>query len=233
MRRALAVVILLTMSIAATSHAGDGTSGVGPPVPIITGFPANPQHPNSSTVVINPIESVSISNSQVWPDNRHRAYFDFGTGNVNGFLLFDISSIPPGSSILSMHLLCSLENAYNSPYLDPLVEVYYSADDNWTRATATPGSLSLDALLAGPILFTTWVPTYDFGLNAGAHDWSADLADGRITLGFKNASSTYSYVYFFGAGDDPVGPAPSLTITYDGPTTTRSVTWGRIKTLFR
>lgn len=194
---------------------------------------ANPQLPNGSSVAINPIESVSIGDSHVWRDNLARAYFSFGE-NVNGFLLFDISSIPPGSSIVSMHLLCSLEGA---PFGSPLVEVYYSADDNWTRGTATPGSLSLDAVLAGPILFTNMVPTYDFDLNVGAHDWSADVGDGRITLGFKNARSSYSYVYFFGAGieagGDDAGPPPILTITYDRPTVTRSTTWGRVKTLFR
>jgi len=186
--------------------------------------------------VLRPIESVSIDAQVVWRDNRVRAYASLDGNHINGFLLFDVTSIPPGSTISSMHLQCSLEPMFGSPYSDPLVNVYYSPDDNWTRATATPGSLSLGALLAGPTAISTWIPSYDFVLDVGAHDWHSDLLDGRITIGFRNSkipTVEESYIYFYGADPDPLRPPPQLTISYDGPTATRRPTWGSVKALFR
>lgn len=164
------------------------------------------------TYVITPFESVSISQTQTWQDNRHRAYWNENLQNVNGFLLFDVTQIPDNAQIVSMTLRCYLENAYGSPYSNPVVDVYYSEDDNWTRMTATPGSLSLDALLANDIAFSSFVSYYDFTLDVTAHNWTQDLLDNRICIGFKNDVQYYSYVYFFGAYGSPVGPAPELTI---------------------
>jgi hypothetical protein len=176
---------------------------------------AKPDHgarQTDDTYVITPFESVSISQSQVWQDNRHRAYWSSSLLNVNGFLLFDVTQIPDNAQIVSMTLRCYLENAFGSPYSNPVVDVYYSEDDNWTRMTATPGSLSLDVLLANDIAFTSYVTYYDFTLNVAAHNWSQDLLDNRICIGFKNDVQYYSYVYFFGAYGSPTGPAPELTI---------------------
>lgn len=165
---------------------------------------------SDGSYTIKPFESVSISPSNVWKDNRHRAYYS--SEHVNGFLLFDVSAIPDTDKIVSMTLRCYLENAYGSPYSNPVVDVYYSADDGWTRASATPGSLSLDKLLVNDILFTTYIPQYDFVLDVSAHDWSVDLLDNRICIGFTNDVTHYSYVYFFGAYGSPVGPPPELMI---------------------
>jgi hypothetical protein len=44
----------------------------------------------------------------------------------------------------------------------------------------------------------------------------------------------FSYVYFYGAYGDPMGPAPGLTIeTTGGGTPAESNTWSAIKALFR
>jgi len=183
--------------------------------------------------VVTPFESVSISDQYVWTDNRHRAYFD-GSMRVNGFLLFDISGIPDGDTIVGMTLRCYLEEAFGSPYSNPVVDVYYSADDGWTRDTMQPGALSLDVLLLNDVPFTTFIPYYDFVLDTGAHDWSGDLADNQICIGFTNDVTYYSYVYFYGAYGEPAGPPPELTIeTTPGPSPADSQTWAEIKSLFR
>ncbi len=162
------------------------------------------------TYVITPFESVSIDQTSVWRDNRHRAYYS--GRNVNGFLLFDVSDIPNDATIISMTLRCYLENAYGSPNSNPIVDVYYSEDDGWTRDTVSAGQLSLDVLLANDIPFTSYISSYDFELDVSAHDWTQDLLDDQISIGFKNDVSHYSYVYFFGAYGSPVGPPPELII---------------------
>jgi hypothetical protein len=232
-RSTIALALALSCTLATAVLAiEDGTLEVGPPDQIAAGHDSGPIYQSSSLVVLNPIESVSISASQVWQDNRHRAYYEQNLGNVNGFLLFNVSSIPDGSVITSMRLLCYLEDAFGSPNSNPTVDVYYSADDNWTRGTATPGSLSLDVLLLGGTAFSTYVPTHTFVLNVNAHNWAADLTDNRVTIGFRNSNNFYSYIYFYGAGGDPVGPPPELTIEYQQATPVEAVTWGGIKAHF-
>ena len=167
-------------------------------------------HQTDSTYVLTPFESASIDISNVWRDNRHRAYYS--GRNVNGCLLFDVSSIPDNSVITSMTLRCYLENAYASPRDNPIVDVYWAANDNWTRATIQGGSVNTDTLLVDNIPFTTYIPYYDFILDVNAHDWTIDLLDDRITLIFKNDVTYYSFVYFFGAYGAPAGPPPELTI---------------------
>ncbi|MBU0519424.1 T9SS type A sorting domain-containing protein [bacterium] len=164
------------------------------------------------TYVISPFESVNTGTG-VWADNRHRAYY--GSGGVtiaNGFLLFDVTTIPDDATIVSMTLRCYLENAYGSPAYNPVVDVYYSGDDGWTRTSVSSNSLSLDVLLVDDVPFTSYIPTYDFVLDVGAHDWSVDLADNQICIGFTNDVTYFSYAYFFGAYGTPTGPAPELTI---------------------
>lgn len=184
--------------------------------------------------VITPFESVSISDEYTWTDNRHRAYVDPAGWHANGFLLFDVSGIPDGEIVTGMALRCYLEDAFGSPAHDPYVDIYYSADDNWTRDTALPGSLSLDVLLLNDVHFTTYTVYYDFTLDAGAHDWSGDLGDNRICIGFTNDVPYNSYVYFHGAYGEPAGPPPELTIeTTPNPSPVETHSWGRVKALYR
>ena len=212
--KSLSFFVLLTLlTLPLSALAADGTSeGAVPNDLIISPAPKTPMGQTDDVYVLSPFESVSISQTSVWQDNRHRAYFSTSTGNVNGFLLFDVTQIPDSAQISALTLRCYLENAFGSPANNPVVDVYYSGDDNWTRMSATPGSLSLDVLLADNIPFSSYVTYYDFVLDASAHDWSQDLLDNRICLGFKDDVSYYSYVYFFGAYGSPVGPAPQLTI---------------------
>ena len=194
------------------------TDGTTPPVGVTSeqGSPGGSSILDDAVYTINPFESVSINATSTWPDNRHRAYWNSSLLNVNGFLLFDVSAIPDGANITSMTLRCYLENAFGSPNSNPVVDVYYSADDGWTRSSATPGSLSLDTLLANDVPFTTYVTSYDFVLDVGAHNWSGDLLDDQICIGFKNDVSHYSFVYFFGAYGSPTGSPPELIIETGG-----------------
>ena len=190
------------------------TDGTMPPVGVTSesGSPGGNAGLIDAVYSINPIESVSISASALWQDNRHRAYWSSSQLNINGFLLFDVSSIPDGATITKMTLRCYLENDFGSPNSNPVVDVYYSADDGWTRTSVTPGSLSLDTLLADDVPFTTYVTSYDFDLDVSAHNWAGDLLDDQICIGLENDVSHYSYVYFFGAYGSPIGPPPELII---------------------
>jgi hypothetical protein len=207
------VCVLLAMGTAIAS-ADDGTMEGAYPSGDSTGKKAGMLlQLGPETYLITPFESVSISLTNVWPDNRHRAFYHpSGSGHVNGFLLFDVSQIPDNATIVSMTLRVYLENDYGSPSNNPVVDVYYSDDDGWTRNTVVPNQLSLDALLANDIPFTSYIPFYDFELDVSAHDWRQDLIDNQISIGFKNDVLYDSYVYFFGAYGIPVGPSPELTI---------------------
>ncbi|MGD8394350.1 MAG: hypothetical protein PVF43_02615 [Candidatus Eiseniibacteriota bacterium] len=223
--------VLLLLATGLASATPDGTrEGAIPSIVTQTGH--GPLFQTFDMVVLNPIESVSINASQTWQDNRLRAYWSSSLLNVNGFLLFDVTSVPDGAVITDMRLLCYLENAFGSPSSNPVVDLYYSADDGWTRASVTPGSLSLDVLLVDDVPFGGYTPTYEFVLDVSAHDWSGDLADNQICIGFSNDVNYYSYVYFFGAGGSPAGAPPELTITYETATPVEATTWGAVKSLF-
>jgi hypothetical protein len=183
------------------------------------------------TYVISPFESVSMTSSEIWRDNRHRAYLSSEYEHLDGFLLFDVSEIPDTETISSMTLRCYLEDRFGSPNSNPIVDVYYSTDDGWDRGTVAAGALSLDVLLLDDVPFTSYVEYYDFNLNVSAHDWSADLLDDQICIGFRNDAANPSYVYFFGAYGDPEGPPPELTIETGSPVELSG--WTEIKALFR
>lgn len=208
------IAAAMIIGIALSCVADDGTMGTAyPPEGNNDKASGSFTQPTDEVYVISPFESVSISQSSTWQDNRHRAYWSSSLNNVNGFLLFDVSQIPDNSIIVSMILRCYLENAFGSPSSNPVVDIYWSDDDNWTRSTAVSGGMSLNDLLVDNIPFSSYIPQYDFTLNVAAHNWSIDLLDNRICLGFKNDVTYYSYVYFFGAYGSPIGPPPELTIT--------------------
>jgi hypothetical protein len=210
----------------------DGTIGADAGSPG-SGQGQEPIYQDLSTVVLNPVESVSMSQTTIWRDNRLRAYYNVLTDHVNGFLLFDVSAIPDGATLTELRLLCYLEDDFNSPFGDPAVDVHYSADDGWTRASASPGLLSLDTQLVDDVVFGAYVPTHEFVLDVAARDWSGDLADDQICLGFTNDRTSYGYVYFYGAAGEPIGPPPELTVVYDDPIPVEAATWGGIKQTFR
>jgi hypothetical protein len=217
--KSLTLLTLLFMLLCVPPiQAADGTrEGAVPNISVSGQQPGTIIRETDETYTITPFESVSLNQTQTWQDNRLRAYFDTNIRHLNGFLLFDVTQIPDDDEIVSMTLRCYLENAFGSPYLNPVVDVYYSGDDNWTRMSAVPGSLSLDVLLADNVPFNSYVNSYDFTLNVGAHNWAEDLQDNRICLALKNDVNYYSYVYFYGAYGSPTGPPPQLIINTLSP----------------
>ena len=221
MRYYLALVAVLVL-ISVPAFADDGTMEA-VPSSLPDNLPPQAHHPTDSTYVLTPFESATVSVSQVWRDNRHRAYYSSSLGHIYGSLLFDVSDIPDNSTVQSMTLRCYLENAFSSPRDNPVVDVYWCHNDNWDRSTVQAGAISLDTLLVDSIPFTSYVQYYDFVIDVAAHDWNVDLQDNRICFAFKNDVTYYSYVYFFGAYGSPTGPPPELTITV-GPSGPVSLT---------
>ncbi len=213
MRLSLTVMVIFLLLTAGAVFGSDGTmEGAVKP------YNSSPEsrggliHQTDSTYVLTPIESATVSASNVWRDNRHRAYYNTSTGWANGCLLFDVSMIPDNEEITSMTLRCYLEDAYSSPRNNPVVDVYWAANDNWTRSSVQAGAVTTDTLLVDSIPFSVYTQYYDFVIDVSAHDWSIDLLDNYITLIFKNDVTYYSYVYFFGAYGTPTGSPPELTI---------------------
>ncbi|MEZ4383829.1 MAG: hypothetical protein R3A79_21025 [Nannocystaceae bacterium] len=87
-----------------------------------------------------------------------------------------------------------------------------SAVNDWTRAAAQPGDLTVSATVSA---------TYDaFGLDAynefvldpDAWDWSQDLVDDWLTIGIDEVAGGYRYVYFYGTDDPQTRPYVELDI---------------------
>jgi hypothetical protein len=180
-----------------------------------------------TTYKLNPVDSVSVApnSTSIWRDNRHRAYTGTGTNplDIHGLLKFDLTTIPDTSVVVSMKLTCTLENAYSSPLNSPVVNMHYSADDSWTRATATPTSGPLGAILtANQQNFK--LPTHVFTVDVTKHNWAIDLKDNFLTLAIDNINPNYSYVYFFGSGGSPAGTPPLLEIVVNAATCNGGVT---------
>jgi len=214
----------------------DGTVGLADvPDPNPTDYPANATPLPYSEIVMNPIDSVSMTATQVWRENRHRAYQnpDIGIEDLVGYLLFDVSSIPDDAWITDMTLTCFLEQAFASPYDTPVVDVHYVPQDRWRRATVTAGALVPDVVLLDDVPFPAFEPSHDFVLQPVLHDWSGDLRDDRITFAFRNDVSRHSYVYFYGAGGSPAGPPPQLRIRFVRPVAAAPPAWSRVKALYR
>ena len=229
----LALSLVVVFVLAAEVHAVDGTEEGACPSSGSGQSDAGAVHVTEGTYVASPFESVSMNETIVWPDNRLRAYWSSSLLNVDGFLLFDVSGIPDTETVVSLTLRCYLENSYGSPYSGPVVDVYYSGDDGWGRDTVPAGQLSLDVLLASDILFSSYMPYYDFVLDVDAHDWSVDLLDNEICIGLRNGVSYYSYVYFFGAYGEPIGLPPELTIETSTSSPVTESSWAGIKVQYQ
>jgi len=192
-------------------------------IPLLLSAAAVPQ--TTVTLVAQDSKSISSTSSANWNDNRFRAYWSSGLDFVDGFVKFDVSSIPDGATITSMTLRAYHEFGFGNPANDPEVMVYRTANDSWSRG-ATDLHPGLNEALTG--IYTGFpvadlVPV-DFVLNVNAVNWTADLLDDKLSLALRNEAghvSRYSYVYFYGSDAAPAPPeliveytsGPSLTIT--------------------
>lgn len=160
------------------------------------------------------IESVSVSNTSKYSDNRLRAYTGSGSTPllVRGLYKFDVSAIPDTATISKMKLTLFMENQFNSPLGNPVVDLRYSSDDTWTRANATPASAPMGTVVCAQQSGFVH-PKHEFTIDLQAYNFAADLLDDKISLVIQNTTTTYSYVYFFGHTGTPVGPNAVLEVT--------------------
>ncbi len=171
---------------------------------------------------------VDMTRGGVWRDNRVRAYTGSGSSplDIHGLLKFDFSKVPDTSKILAVRMVLTLEHKYGSPKSNPVVDVFWSADDKWTRSNASRTSGKPAAKVGWHVIDFTG-NTHVFPMDLAAHDFSGDLKDDRVTLGIDNVNPAYSYVYFYGPAGNPAGPAPYLeVVTGAGPVLQRTIGTG-------
>ncbi|MHC4575620.1 MAG: DNRLRE domain-containing protein, partial [Planctomycetota bacterium] len=158
---------------------------------------------------------------QNWNDNRLRAYYKVDIDHIDGFMKFDLSSIPDAAVITSM----TLTTYYEGPaYQNPNVRIYRVADDSWSRASTVDPHPGLDQVLtpAHTSFPDTPLAPYTWSLDVNAADWTLDLLDNVLSLGMRNENETYSYVYW--CGSDPSPAPPELTVTFIVPPNTLVLT---------
>ena len=162
----------------------------------------------SLSLLSSDTESVSTSSFTNYNDNLLRAYSNSGN-KVNGFIKFNLSSLPDNAEINSVSLRLVLMTNNNSPYNSPNLDVYYVETDDWSRANTPANGISLTALLNTNN--TSFDATNTYELDLTAWDISSDLTDNVLTLGLTNTKNDYSYVYFHGSDE---GTRPVLIVSY-------------------
>jgi hypothetical protein len=168
----------------------------------------------ANTVVLAAQDTDSINTlGQNWNDNMLRAYYKVEIDHLDGFMKFDLSSIPDSEEVTSMTLI----TYYEGPaYENPNVRIYRVGDDSWSRASTVDPHPGLNEVLTpGHTSFPdTPLTPHTWSLDVGAADWTADLADDVLSLGMRNENETYSYVYWYGS--DPSPAPPLLRVTFTG-----------------
>lgn len=201
----------------------DGTNS-GAPIPG-TGTPSQTapvtnRVGTATTTVLTAIDSKTISSvsNANWNDNRFRAYWNSASqGYVDGFVKFDLSSIPNSAVITGLTLRAYHEEGFGNPASDPEVRAYRVNDDSWSRGATDNHPGVAEALT--PIM--TGFPTadlvpVDFVLDVSAASWAGDLLDDQLSLLLRNEAgsvSRYSYVYFYGSDASPA--PPELIVEYE------------------
>ncbi|MBL7008785.1 MAG: DNRLRE domain-containing protein [Planctomycetes bacterium] len=155
-----------------------------------------------------------------WVDNRLRAYWSSSILFVDGFMKFDLSSIPDGSAITSMKLTTYHEYGFGNPASNPEVQIYRVGNDAWSRSNSADPHPGLNEVLtpvhAGAFPVADLVP-YVWDLDVNAASWSGDLLDDTLSLAMRNVAGNagrYSYVYWYGSDASPA--PPELEVTYGG-----------------
>jgi len=159
------------------------------------------------------------------------AYYLDESFSAYGFIKFDLTLIPDSATITGLRLTTYhfLNVGYypNSPYNNPIVDVLYGSDDNWTRNGTMDLSMIQNAVSIGNSGFPSADKNpYYWNLDINSRNWSEDLYDNTLTLVLDLAKSEYSFVYFYGSGEtdppkivyDPNGNfAPVLHVEYEEP----------------
>ena len=164
----------------------------------------------TTSVTLDAIDSASVrsDNFDNFDDNMLRAYSNIDR-KVNGFIKFDLSSLPDNVEINSIILALVLETNYDSPNYSPNLDIYYVETDDWSRVNTPANGISLTTLLNTNN--TSFGATNTYELDLTAWDISSDLTDNVLTLGLTNPKNDYSYVYFKGSDE---GTRPAINVTY-------------------
>jgi hypothetical protein len=173
----------------------------------------SPQIVDADMIVIRAIESDTIASvgPDVWDDNVLRAAVnDEAFMKVAGFMKFDLSLLADCANIQSI----TLRTFHLETQNQPLVRIYRSADDSWSRGLDNPWTGLNEVLTPIHDNFPTQEgAAYTWELNAATVNWSEDLNDNRLTLVIYNERDTgFSSTHWFGS-DDP-NTAPELTINF-------------------
>jgi hypothetical protein len=165
----------------------------------------------SASVQYGTVGTVTVDDNLYAYKQANLPSFDY---NVVGWALFDLSPFSQSALITSATL--SLNFIMINQGGSPQVQVLYSPSVGWTRGTANtssipPSSTSAISSPAGPLSSTGLV---EFTLNS--HDWSADLAAGKVAIGLASIG-TAGYDQFWGSdppsgGNPPPGVQPTMTI---------------------
>ena len=164
------------------------------------------------TVVLTATDSKTISSASQnnWNDDNLRAYYiNADQGSVDGFVKFDLSSIPHGSQVTGLTLHTFITTSWGPP----AVNVYRAASNAWSRGAQDPYPGLAEALMPAPL---TNFPNgaFDWPLDPSNTPWGAVLQSGVLSLSTHNTLTIYSTIYQYGAGD-PNGP--TLTVTFTPP----------------
>jgi hypothetical protein len=169
----------------------------------------------AQTAVLTAVDSDSIRmiSNQNYADNNVRAYTPVSgdlSDKVDGFMKFDLSSIPDAATITSMRLVTYSMGLYASPR----VRVYRVSGDGWSRASTGDVHPGLDEVLT--LEHTSFSSesgeSHDWVLNVGATTWTGDLLDNTLSLALHNEQSSYSYTYWWGS--DLPATAPVLLVNW-------------------
>lgn len=168
------------------------------------------------TVTLTAADSVSVRQSGgTIQDNRFRAYTGSDGTDIIGWARFDVPAELSGkvNQVFSMTLTLTHEAQFGSPYSNPVMEIVQSDLDGWTRASATNQNLTVDRVVSGGYTsFPSGATAADFAIDVNAHDWASEFNTSNITIGTRENTPNYRYVYFFGSNDPAT--APVLTIEY-------------------
>lgn len=127
-------------------------------------------------------ETVDLRAVDTWSnnDNMVRAYR--GDGYLaNGFMTFDVSSIPDNAVFTSMNLRTYHYVNSSNPYNDPEVRIYHANEPvsgvyiDFPSGDAEP---------------------YDWEIQT--FNWANDLQDNELSLTMQNEKNSYSFVYWYG-----------------------------------
>ena len=185
--------------------------------------PSNSGRSTLVTIYATDSKCIASSSNSNWNDNRFRAYWSSASqGFVDGFVKFDLSSLPSGANITAMTLRTYHEYGFGNPHANPEVRVYRVDDDSWKRG-ATNNHPGMNEVLTqthvGPFPVLDLIP-YDWALDVNAANWAVDISDGTLSIGMRNelgGSGIYSYVYWYGSDASPA--PPELIVEYgSGPT---------------